>query len=434
MPLLPRTGGLHGKPLEDITFIEFQKGVCEEWFQSDTHFRHYMLQRQVLDEDGQNVSLTLRSIAVFLRTGIVLGMHKCAECSGPTRLECSKSSSDGGVRYRRTCRTSGHKHMNHSVNSCSFLSKVNINNWMPFLRIMNMLRLGLPWVRITDEMRAGYGNVKDDTMLGWRRLYQGSLGKALVNTNQMKVGGANHTVVIDECLVGTHPEDRWSLGNRGINKNGAHEQERADARHEATSMKVAKGSMKVFPARTIKKGERKALRSFALIKRPAASFSSHMKRPSASVSMKRPSASGSMKRPSASGCIKRPSAHRRPLRILKKPAANLKLNGKWLWLAVCVGRGNQVFTHENGLKKITYRLLPRTSQAVNNKPRGLYEIRDTLLSRIHKKSVLVFDGWTATTKAADQLGYAHPPSVKHGRLHIEESDMQEYMFYVNVNP
>ena len=76
MPLLPRTGGLHGKPLEDITFIEFQKGVCEEWFQSDTHFRHYMLQRQVLDEDGQNVSLTLRSIAVFLRTGIVLGMHK----------------------------------------------------------------------------------------------------------------------------------------------------------------------------------------------------------------------------------------------------------------------------------------------------------------------------------------------------------------------
>ena len=32
MPLLPRTGGLHGKPLEDITFIEFQKRVCEKWF------------------------------------------------------------------------------------------------------------------------------------------------------------------------------------------------------------------------------------------------------------------------------------------------------------------------------------------------------------------------------------------------------------------
>ena len=142
-------------------------------------------------------------------------------------------------------------------------------------------------------------------MLGWRRLYQGSLGNALVNMN--------HTVVIDERLVGTHPEDGWSLGNRGINKNGAHEQERADARHEATSMKVAKGSMKVF----IKKGERKALGSLALIKRPAASFSSHRKRPSASVSMKRPSASVSMKRPSASGCIKRPSAHRCPLRVLK---------------------------------------------------------------------------------------------------------------------
>ena len=155
MPLLPRTGGLHGKPLEDITFIEFQKCVCEQWFQSDTHFRHYMLQRQVLDEDGQNVSLTLRSIAVFLRTGIILGMHKCAECSGPTRLECSKSSSDGGVRYRWTCRTSGHKHMNHSVNSCGFLSKVNINNWMPFLHIMNMLRLGLHAFK--SPMKCGMG-------------------------------------------------------------------------------------------------------------------------------------------------------------------------------------------------------------------------------------------------------------------------------------
>ena len=102
-----------------------------------------------------------------------------------------------------------------------------------------------------------------------------------------------------------------------------------------------------------------------------------------------------------------------PLCVLKKLAANLKLNGKWLWLAICVGRGSQVLTHGNGLKKITYRLLPRTEEAKNNKPPGLHEIRDTLDDRTHKGSTLVFDGWIATTQAADRLGYKHPPSVKH---------------------
>ena len=74
MPLLPGTGGLHGKQLVDIIFVDFQKHVCEEWF-------------RVLDGNGHNVSLTLRSIALFLRAGIILGMHRCPECNGPARIE-----------------------------------------------------------------------------------------------------------------------------------------------------------------------------------------------------------------------------------------------------------------------------------------------------------------------------------------------------------
>ena len=258
-----------------------------------------------------------------------------------------------------------------------------------------------------NELQSGYGEMKNHTLIKWRRLYQESLGKALVNLDQMKIGGAKHTVVIDECLVGTHPEDGWSVGNNGINKGHSRDQVRVDVREESVAEKIAKGSMKALPARTLKKGDIKLSGSYALLKRPSESLSSAMKRPSASFS------SSCMKRPSASAPLKRPAAHRRPLRVLKKPAANLKLNGKWLWLAICVGRGSQVFTHGNGLKKITYRLLPRTEEAKNNKPRGLHEIRDTLDSRIHKGSTLVFDGWTATTQAADQLGYTHPPSVKH---------------------
>ena len=444
MPLLPKTGGLHGRRLDDITFLDFQKKMCEEWFQSDTSFKHYIIDRRVLDSNGQNVSLTLRAIALMLRTGIILGMHKCTECNGPTRLECSNP--DGCLRYRWTCRTSGHKHMNAPVNFHGFMKEITISNWLAFLHMLNMLRLGMPWVHIINELQFGYGNIKEHTMTQWRRSFQQALGRALKNMDQMMIGGLNYTVVIDECLVGTHPEDGWSMGNNGINKSG-YPQERSNVRSETPSMKKAQG-MKVLPARTLRKGESKAAGSYTLLKKPAAV----MKRPSAAV-----------KRPSTFTSMKRPAAHRRPLRVLKKPAQNLKLNGKWLWLAVCVGRGSKVFTHGNGLKKITYRLLPRTSQAVNNKPRGLHEIRDTLHSRVRKHSTLVFDGWTATTKAADQLGYKHPPSVKHdkcfrdvatgfhtndaesennrlkkwsrqrhGYLRIEEPDMQEYMFYVNV--
>ena len=67
-----------------------------------------------------------------------------------------------------------------------------------------MLRLGLPWMQITNELQCGYGNIKEHTIFHWRRLYQQALGRALVNMDQMKIGGANHTVVIDECFVGTH--------------------------------------------------------------------------------------------------------------------------------------------------------------------------------------------------------------------------------------
>ena len=247
--------------------------------------------------------------------------------------------------------------------------------------------------------------------------------------------------------------DGLLLGSRGINKNGAHEQDRLQVRHESTAMKVAKGTMKLLPARTLKKGEVKPSGSFSLLKRP-----------SASASMKHPWASTHMKRLSALASMKHPSVHRRPLPVLKKPAASLKLNGKWLW------RGSlpvelKSIRMKNGLKKITHRLLPRASQAVNSKPRGLHETRHTLHRRTHthtqKKNMywsLILDGWTATTK-----GYMHPPSVKnhkcfrdaqtgfhtndaesennrlkrwsrqcHGHLRIEEYDMQEYMFYVNI--
>eukprot|EP00972_Heterocapsa_arctica_P015836 2334497-Heterocapsa_arctica.AAC.1 len=73
-----------------------------------------------------------------------------------------------------------------------------------------------------------------------------------------------------------------------------------------------------------------------------------------------------------------------------KPAAdrNLKNSGRWLWLAILVGKGKTVFTHENKLKTVAYRLLPCASEAQDRKPRGMAEMRDTIVSRIRKGSSL----------------------------------------------
>jgi hypothetical protein len=75
--------------------------------------------------------------------------------------------------------------------------------------------------------------------------------------------------------------------------------------------------------------------------------------------------------------------------------------------------GKQVYTHSNGLKRVTYRLLPCKADAMKNEPRGLLEIKDTLQSRIRPKSMLVYDGWTSTDAAVKRLGFKHAPPVVH---------------------
>lgn len=83
--------------------------------------------------------------------------------------------------------------------------------------------------------------------------------------------------------------------------------------------------------------------------------------------------------------LKRPAAKKRPSSaVRKRPAANLKSNGRWLWLGVLVGSGEVVCTHANGGKKVTYRLLPSKHDAIDSKPRGTEEIRHTLAARIAK--------------------------------------------------
>jgi hypothetical protein len=166
------------------------------------------------------------------------------------------------------------------------------------------------------------------------------------------------------------------------------------------------------------------------------------------------------KRPSSN---ERPVARERPAASLKRPAANLKNNGKWLWVAVDVGRRKNPLTHANGGKRVTYRLLPRKSDAIDAMPRGLAEIKATLQSRVREGSFLVFDGWLSTRSAARALGYDCAPPVVHGdcyrgpatgfhtndvesenarikrwnrahygRLNVIADEMDEHIFYTSV--
>ena len=122
-----------------------------------------------------------------------------------------------------------------------------------------------------------------------------------------------------------------------------------------------------------------------------------------------------------------------------------------------------MFTHGNKKKRFTFRFLPRKDDAIMGKPHGFEEIRDTIKARIRPGSILVSDKWKSTVKAVNHLGYNHPPAINHGvefrdratgfhsndiesennrikhwsrvrygRLSLDELDLHEYAFYINV--
>ena len=81
-----------------------------------------------------------------------------------------------------------------------------------------MLRLGVNWSTIIQELQAGYGNVTKKTLAKRRDVFQKALGVALDKMDCRVVGGKKETVVMDEAIVGVHPEDGWSVGPTGSTK------------------------------------------------------------------------------------------------------------------------------------------------------------------------------------------------------------------------
>ena len=196
-------------------------------FSTDAAFQKHILHRRVVDGSGHVVSLPLRAVGIFLKCGIAFGLKKCIKCGNPARFEIRTSR--GWTMYGWTCKQVGHKHMETQLNVFGFLTDIPVNSWLPFLHMINLLRLGRSFSSITDEILAGYGNIARQTLAKWRDVYPKALGCALTNLDARMIGGKHHVVVMDETVVGVHAEDGWTGGWRGINKAGA-EQNRSSER------------------------------------------------------------------------------------------------------------------------------------------------------------------------------------------------------------
>ncbi|CAK0792968.1 unnamed protein product [Prorocentrum cordatum] len=349
---------------------------------------------------------SLRAIAIFLHYGVAARPSGCAECGGPTKFE-ARADREWNT-YRWSCKTVGHKHFCEPVNSRGFLTKVPVNSWMPFLYLINNLRLGRNLKDAQDEMADLFGNIHRGTISVWKQLYQECPGKALPALDALMVGGKKgDTVVVDETVIGVDKADGWVLESRSVNKGGA---TTARAGPRRTTKLVRKQILKRLPARTVYNTQQ-------LKSKP---MKGPMKGP-----MKRP-----MKKP-----MKR-APPRKNVAIRKRPAANLKSNGRWLWIAVLVGNKSDVYTRQDLRKRVTHKLLPRKADAPSASARS----------------------------ALGKLGFESPPAVVHegnqyrdkktgfhtndvesenarakgwsrkrcGHLHLSEAEMDEYVFYVNV--
>ena len=176
-----------------------------------------------------------------------------------------------------------------------------------------------------------------------------------------KVGGKGVVVVIDETVTCVGKGIRKAKGAVNHGK----------PRHPGTRSRsvVRKRILKRLPAQTIHRGS-KGKRGPAVKKRPAA----------------------------------------RPQRTEPK---DKRSGGRWVWAAVAVGKGKEVWTHDNQKKRFAFELLPKPSVAPDGKPRGLESIKNTIRKHVAPGSILVFDKWTATVSAVKALGFQHAPAINH---------------------
>ena len=253
-----REDGLHALERPSCSFKEWLKDADEHCFERDVAVQKYLIHRRVLDESGANVSWSLRATGIFFKYGVALKIKRCTRFGKPARFE--QRTSRGWTTFEWTCSVVGHKHMELQLNQYGFLTEMPVNSWFPFLHLVNKLHVAMNWSAIIQELQAGYGNIAKKTTAKWCDVFQKAIGAALDKMDGRVVGGKKETVVMDEAIVGVHPEDGWSVGSKGTNKAGAEQTRKSAHLEQKTGFQGPKGAMKKLPARTLH-GSEKASRT-----------------------------------------------------------------------------------------------------------------------------------------------------------------------------
>ena len=358
---------------------EYAAAISESWFSSSAAFLTLAMLSPVDFPTHFPDCVGSRGILLAIHFGLAIGYKKCNVRDGPMKLQCSVRSDSGTQRFQWQCVRGGHKygHLFEAVKGVGVLAHVNVNLWAAFFQFVVMLRHNYRWVLIERELEDSFGVCDHHTLRDWRYMFQDGCYTVLRNTDALALGGPGDVVVFDETVVGLH---------KGVSTG-------AD-RHRSSSRSkplVRKRIAKKLPARTV------------------------WKRPSGAQLRKKPAAVAATGRPSAA-VAKKPAAA-----AMKRPAGvagtdlDPRRNAVWLWLAVTVGHGNEVYTHENGKKRITWEVLPKACSAEGGKPRGLASMSAVIKKRIRKGSFLVFDGWRSSKFAVQRLGYRHAPPVVHDK-------------------
>ena len=106
--------------------------------------------------------------------------------------------------------------------------------------------------------------------------------------------------------------------------------------------------------------------------------------------------------------VMKSSMKKTPMKVAKKSVMKTMKRGpdkhqrgsNWVMCCVEVGsiKGGRK-THADGTKRSVFSLLPKPLFAEGGKPRGWQEMQKALAKHVQKKSILVKDGWKASTKA-----------------------------------
>ena len=342
-----------------ISIETFQKNIREDWFASPAVFALKALTTKLSLPEHIKDTCALRGVLVCQALKLFPTLKTC-----PRNAKHKVKLEEYAGRFQWTCSVRGHNCFRGSLCPVGLLSHVRVQAWMPFLYFVNCMRLNVRWTKLMVDITALFGAYAHNTLRRWRSLYQDALEVYLQKHDLLMLGASRGDVFVF---------DETSMGNVG-------------------------GISKVATVKETHHKPRKLQRSRIIKHLPAQT-------------------------------LHRPAACKRPATIYKRPSSVMKSvynkgiagtskdqrTGRWLFAAVLVGNKSVRYTHQNGKKKFTFRIMDLPKNAPDGKPRGIKAMKAAIQSCISPKAFVVHDKWKASSPALAQLGFKAAPPVNHSR-------------------